>query len=201
MPKGGSVAHSFIDALTRRGIEHVFANAGTDHAPIVEALCDMQARRANVPVLLVAGKNPLSPEGHAGSRSVPIRWGQDAFDQNALVREYTKWEHELRALLVSRTLGIPVLIIITKNGMWYAVEHSTIDIFPDGATANTDEAPLTQFGESPDYAMMARACGAHGETVSRPEELAEAIERWYQCNRNGQTAVIDVITAPGSRIA
>jgi acetolactate synthase-1/2/3 large subunit len=144
-----SIAQSFIEALARRNIDQVFANSGTDHAPIVEALTAMKqqglavphfhviphenlamamaqgyyrasgkpavvlvhvgvgtantvcslmnAHRTNVPVLLVAGHNPLSQEGHAGSRSVPIHWGQDAFDQNALVREYTKWEHELRA--------------------------------------------------------------------------------------------------------
>jgi acetolactate synthase-1/2/3 large subunit len=62
------------------------------------AVCSlMNARRANVPVLLVAGRNPLSQGGHVGSRSLPIHWGQDAFDQNALVREYTKWDQELRA--------------------------------------------------------------------------------------------------------
>lgn len=562
-----SVAQSFIAALTRRGIEHVFANSGTDHAPIVEALASMNAagtpapefhviphenlamamaqgyyrasgkpavvlvhvtigtantvcslmnaRRANVPVLLVAGRNPLSQEGHAGSRSVPIHWGQDAFDQNALVREYTKWEHELRAyqgvdalvdralciamseprgpvyltlprelladadpiapgavtpatdpaepdataiaavaemlaaadkpaivtssigvdresrlllekiaeehaipvlqswpyavnirsshpmnlrmqyeewlveadailvidaavpwiprrcqpkkdakvvhlsadptyamypyrdfpasrviagsskaglrllgealqrvatdakktasrrkqvteltehaarqraslekkaksakpvsavwiaacinevkpdnaailnelavpfnhhefsgeeiyvgettagglgtaigaglgakladpgrtvfccvgdgsymfgnptaaLLVSRALEIPVLIVVANNGMWYAVEQSTVDIYPGGAAAGIGDVPLTKFGESPDYAMMAQACGAYGETVTEPGTLAAALERGLECNARGQAAVIDVITAPGSRVA
>lgn len=562
-----SVAHSFIGALKRRGIEHVFANSGTDHAPIVEALCAMRAtgepapefhviphenlamamaqgyyrvkgkpavvlvhvtigtanticslmnaHRANVPVLLIAGRNPLSQEGHAGSRSVPIHWGQDAFDQGALVREYTKWEHELRAyqsvdalvdralmiamseprgpvyltlprelladtdavapgnvtpetvpatpdagaigalaemlaaadkpaiitstigveresrllleriaeehaipvlqswpyavnirsahpmnlrmqhrewleaadvilaidaavpwvprrgkpkadativhlsadpsyamypyrdfpaaqsiagsskaglqlldealqnvvmdkkktaarrkqvaaivnraakrraalqaaaekeqpisavwisaclnkvkpkdavilnelavpfdhhefagdeiyigettagglgtalgaglgarladpsrsviccagdgsylfgnpttaLLVSRALRLPVLIIVANNGMWYAIEQSTVDIYPEGAAANTTDVPLSRFGESPDYAMMAQACGAYGETVMDPDKLAGALERGLERNRNGQAAVINVITAPGSRIA
>ncbi|HZD53690.1 MAG TPA: thiamine pyrophosphate-binding protein, partial [Woeseiaceae bacterium] len=158
-----SVARSFIEALGRRGIEHVFANTGTDHAPLVEALAQMKrggaatpsfhviphenlamamaqgyyrasgkpavvlvhvtigtantvcsllnAWRSNIPVLLVAGRNPLSQEGHTGSRSVPIHWGQDVFDQSALVREFTKWEQELRAYqsidaLVDRALVI-----------------------------------------------------------------------------------------------
>ena len=75
-------------------------------------LCSlMNARRSNVPVLLFAGRNPLSQEGHAGSRSVPIHWGQDAFDQNAMLREYAKFEHELRAYqdvdaIVGRALQI-----------------------------------------------------------------------------------------------
>ena len=149
MAAARTVARAFVEALERRGIDTVFANAGTDHAPIVEALSAMRAegapmpefhviphentamamaqgyylvsgkpaavlvhvtvgtantlcslmnaRRSNVPVLLFAGRNPLSQQGHAGSRSVPIHWGQDAFDQNAMLREYAKFEHELRA--------------------------------------------------------------------------------------------------------
>jgi acetolactate synthase-1/2/3 large subunit len=163
MKQERSNARSFIEALHRRGIDQVFANSGTDHAPIVEALAAMKregspvptfhviphenlamamaqgyyrasgkpavvlvhvtvgtanavcslmnAQRGNIPVLLVAGRNPLSQEGHVGSRSAQIHWGQDVFDQNALVREYTKWEHELRAYqsidaLIDRALVI-----------------------------------------------------------------------------------------------
>lgn len=560
-----SVAQSFVEALQRRGVDHVFANSGTDHAPIVEALAQMQragtptpafhvvphenlamamaqgyyrasgkpavvlvhvtvgtantlcslmnAYRSNVPVLLVAGRNPFSQEGHVGSRSAPIHWGQDAFDQNALVREHTKWEHELRAyqsvdalvdraiviamseprgpvyltlprelladpdetklekptgsvtaaepspeaiadlaqaianaelpvivtttvgidsearlhlehvaerfaipvlqswpyvvnirsghpmnmrshgadllgeadfvltidaavpwvprrrkprpdatvvhigadpsyamypyrefpatrliagsskaalrllaaalekltldraqvesrrlqisslvdaarrdreeliatarkqspisaawtahcvnavkddnavivnelgvpfsclefageevfigettagglgsgigmalgarladparmviccigdgsfmfgnptpaLLVSKALGIPVLIIVANNGMWFAVQESTVDIYPQGAAADTDPVPLTQFGGSPDYAAIAAACGAHGETVSDPLQLEQALRRGLARNEDGQAAVINVMTEPGTR--
>jgi len=558
-------AHSFVRALGRRGIGHVFANSGTDHAPIVEALASMNkagesvpqfhviphenlamamaqgfyratgkpavvlvhvtvgtanticsmmnARRANVPVIVVAGRNPLSQEGHVGSRSVPIHWGQDAFDQNSLVREYTKWEHELRAyqdvdalidralviamseprgpvyltlprelladvdntthaeptgriedaapnadaiadvaglladaerpaivtstlgvdrrarellegisldyalpviqfwpyasnmrsdhpmnlrtegsdwlagsdviltidaavpwvprrfkplsnakvihlsadpaysmypyrdfpasrlisgsstlglgmladalakvnvsneritrrknqiseivgsmnrrrqqriadaereepvsavwtahcinnvkddhtvvvnelgvpfdclefsgdqlyigettagglgsgvgfglgaklaspdrkviccvgdgsfmfgnptpaFLVSEALNIPITIVVANNGMWYAVEQSTLDVFPDGAAADVEELPLTRFGSSPDYAALAGACGAVGETVKDPAELENALRRGLEQNSKGKAALIDVITEPGTR--
>jgi acetolactate synthase-1/2/3 large subunit len=119
--KTNSYACSFVRALQRRGIRDVFANSGTDHAPIVEALAAMHkageatpafhvvphenlamamaqgyyrssgkpavvlvhvtigtantvcsllnAWRSNIPVLLVAGRNPSSQEGHTGSRS------------------------------------------------------------------------------------------------------------------------------------
>ncbi len=48
-----SIAQSFIEALHRRGIEHVFANSGTDHAPIVEALSAMQRTGTPVPAFHV----------------------------------------------------------------------------------------------------------------------------------------------------
>lgn len=163
MGSSRTVARSFIEALYKRGITEVFTNAGTDHAPLIEALVAMReagepapnfhvvphenlavsmahgyyrvtgrlagvllhvtvgtanavcglmnVRRSYVPVLLMAGKTPHSQEGHAGSKSVPIHWGQDAFDQGAMVREYTKWDYELRAYqnvdgLVERALTI-----------------------------------------------------------------------------------------------
>ena len=33
-----TVAESFLRALKRHGVDHVFANAGTDFAPVIEAL-------------------------------------------------------------------------------------------------------------------------------------------------------------------
>ncbi|MDH4072416.1 MAG: thiamine pyrophosphate-binding protein, partial [Gammaproteobacteria bacterium] len=206
-----SNAMSFIRALERRGITDVFANSGTDHAPIVEALSAMQsagermprfhvvphenlavamaqgyyracgrpacvlvhvtvgtantvcalmnAYRANVPLLLVAGRNPLSQDGHIGSRSVQIHWGQDAFDQNALVRENTKWEHEMRAYqdvdaLVDRALVIamseprgPVYLTLPRELL--ADEDKKTHAEPTGriAAAEPDAAAIDELAE------------------------------------------------------
>lgn len=145
----GSVAGSYLQALSDRGIEYVFANAGTDFAPIIEALvaareagrpapefltvphenvaismahgyylssgkpaavmvhvtvgtanalCGlMNASRDNAPILLTAGRSPSTERGHIGSRNASIHWGQDSFDQGGIVREYVKWDYELRA--------------------------------------------------------------------------------------------------------
>jgi acetolactate synthase-1/2/3 large subunit len=103
------------------------------------------------------------------------------------------------ALLVSKVLDIPILIIVANNGMWYAVEQSTVDVYPDGEAADTANVPLTQFGYSPDYAAIANACGAHGETVTDPADLEDALRRGLEKNKSGQAAVIDVVTAPGTR--
>src|SRR5690606_28161887 len=34
--------------------------------------------------------------GHIGSRNASIHWGQDSFDQGGMLREYVKWDYELR---------------------------------------------------------------------------------------------------------
>lgn len=144
-----TVAETFLRSLRHRGIDHVFANAGTDHAPVIEAMVRManageplprfvtaphenlavamahgyylvcgrpaavivhvtvgtgntvcaimNACRDNVPLLLMAGRTPITQSGHIASRTHPIHWGQEAFDQASVLREYTKWDYELRA--------------------------------------------------------------------------------------------------------
>lgn len=143
-----SVASNYLQALLDRGIEYVFANAGTDFAPIIEslvaaqnagiktpqfltvphenvaismahgyflatgkpaavmvhvtvgtanALCGlMNAARDQAPILLTAGRTPSTETGHIGSRNASIHWGQDSFDQGGIVREWVKWDYELR---------------------------------------------------------------------------------------------------------
>ena len=159
----GSVAEAFLRALKRRGVDYVLANAGTDFAPVIEALVAlagrgeampqfltiphenlavamahgyyqvagkpagvmvhvtvgtgntvcalMNAARDNVPLLLMAGRTPHTQAGHIASRSAPIHWGQENFDQAGMVREYTKWDYELRSgqpvdEIVSRALDV-----------------------------------------------------------------------------------------------
>jgi acetolactate synthase I/II/III large subunit len=103
------------------------------------------------------------------------------------------------ALLAARTLRLPITVIVANNGMWYAVEQSTADIFPDGAAVAAGDMPLTRFGQSPDYAAIARACGAHGERVEEPARLEPALRLARERNAAGQAALIEVLTAPGTR--
>jgi acetolactate synthase-1/2/3 large subunit len=157
-------AEAYLSRLAARGIDYVFANAGTDFAPIVEALsrpsgkkyprfitvphenvamamahgyyrtCGkpaavmvhvtvgtanslnglINASRDNIPVLLAAGRTPLTETGHISSRNRSIHWGQEAFDQAGMVREYVKWDYELRSgqpvgAVVDRALDIAMM--------------------------------------------------------------------------------------------
>jgi acetolactate synthase-1/2/3 large subunit len=49
-----------------------------------------------VPILFSAGRNPLTESGMHGSRNRPIHWAQESFDQAGMIREYVKWDYELR---------------------------------------------------------------------------------------------------------
>jgi acetolactate synthase I/II/III large subunit len=52
--------------------------------------------RDRVPLLLAAGRTPITEKGAFGSRNRPIQWGQEMFDQAGMVRELVKWDYELR---------------------------------------------------------------------------------------------------------
>src|SRR5437899_4455343 len=71
----------------------------------------INAARANLPMLFTAGRNPITESGFRGSRDRQIHWAQESFDQGAMVREFVKWDYELRNFpqletVVDRALAI-----------------------------------------------------------------------------------------------
>jgi acetolactate synthase-1/2/3 large subunit len=70
------------------------------------------AMRSGLPVLITAGAPPVGlPGTRRGARDAGHFWVQDVYDQNAIVRQYMKWEHRLElqdnpGLVVSRALQV-----------------------------------------------------------------------------------------------
>lgn len=62
------------------------------------------ASRDQIPILLLAGRTPLTETGMHGSRSRNIHWAQEMFDQAGMLREFTKWDQELK--LASETEAV-----------------------------------------------------------------------------------------------
>src|SRR5207247_3730870 len=56
----------------------------------------INAARSNVPIIFSAGRNPLTESGMHGSRNRAIHWAQESFDQAGMIREFVKWDYELR---------------------------------------------------------------------------------------------------------
>ena len=56
----------------------------------------INAARAQIPMLFSAGRNPLTEGDLTGSRDGGIHWAQESFDQGSMVREWVKWDYELR---------------------------------------------------------------------------------------------------------
>ena len=69
------------------------------------------AWHAGLPVLMRAGAPAPRARGKPGARDSAHFWTQQTFDQNGIVRQFTKWEHRLEAqdnpgLMVSRALQV-----------------------------------------------------------------------------------------------
>ena len=56
----------------------------------------INAFRSNIPMLFPAGRTPIAEGDAKGSRNGSIHWAQESFDQGAMVREFVKWDYELR---------------------------------------------------------------------------------------------------------
>ena len=50
------------------------------------------AARDQAPILLLAGRTPITEQGLHGSRNRPIHWAQEMFDQGGMLREFVKWD-------------------------------------------------------------------------------------------------------------
>jgi acetolactate synthase-1/2/3 large subunit len=205
-------AEAYLELLASRGVEYLFANAGTDFAPLIEAYAKrfaagqtlprpvtvphetpavamahgfamvtgrpqavmvhvivgaanatgglMNAARANVPMLFTAGRNPITEAGFRGSRNRPIHWAQESFDQGALVREFVKWDYELRNFAQLETVVDRALAITTAE--------------PQGPVYLT--LPREVLGEAHDvfeYAAASRA-PRPADAVAAPAAVQEA---------------------------
>jgi acetolactate synthase-1/2/3 large subunit len=147
--KPETAADAWLGLLAARGIEYLFANGGTDFAPVVEAYAKGQkagwrlpqivvvphenmgvamahgyamvtgkpqammvhvgvgtanslnglinASRQNVPIFFTAGRTPITESGALpAARNNYIHWAQEHFDQGGMLREFVKWDYELR---------------------------------------------------------------------------------------------------------
>ena len=142
---------AFLEALAEAGVTYMFANLGSDHPGLLEALAQARAEgradtlpqiivcphetvalsaahayamvtgapqavivhvdagtqniggavnnamRGRVPVLIFAGMVPFTQEGELpGARTEFIQWIQDVRDQRGILRNYVKYDNEIR---------------------------------------------------------------------------------------------------------
>lgn len=87
-------------------------------------------------------------------------------------------------LLTAARYQIPVLILVMNNGM-YAMEYNGM--------VRQGLAPLETTLNNPDFALLAEACGVAGVSVSRVDQLEEALQRALAM---GRPVLLDVAVAP-----
>jgi acetolactate synthase-1/2/3 large subunit len=88
-----AMAHGAYAMTGRPQAVMLHVNVGTANA--INNILNLN--RDRVPLILAAGRTPIAEKGKFGSRNRPIHWGQEMFDQAAMLREAVKWDYELRA--------------------------------------------------------------------------------------------------------
>lgn len=86
------MAHGFFQISGRAQAVMLHTNVGLSNGVTgaINASCD------HIPMILMSGRTPVMEKDRFGARTVPIGWGQEMFDQTAMVRETSKWDYELR---------------------------------------------------------------------------------------------------------
>lgn len=242
-----SGAEAFLAQMKALGsVRYMFANTGTDHGPLIEAMAktakedprDIQpivvphemaavsmahgyynvtqkpqmvlvhtlpgtanalggvinAASCNVPLFLVAGRTPITEGELRGGKSQNIHWRQESRDQGSIVREFVKWDYEVRtnqnlAAVVSRAYKIamseprgPVYMTLPREWLCESLESTQL-LSPESISPATkiqaDQAALEKVADwliaSDSPLIVTKYLGRNPEAVSFLVELAESL--------------------------
>jgi acetolactate synthase-1/2/3 large subunit len=96
-------------------------------------------------------------------------------------------------LWTARRYNAPVLYIINNNNKYNAVEINLASYGGDDSYAGKAGFNGSDLSPSPNFAMIAEAMGAHGEKVTEPDKLPDALQRALDAVKGGQPAVLDTV--------
>lgn len=91
---------------------------------------------------------------------------------------------------VAQAQGLPIFTVVLDNGGWQAVKEAVLRVHPDGPAAQAGEFQARLRGEQRRFEKVAQAFGAHGERVTRAEDLPAAIARCLQALDEGRAALL-----------
>jgi acetolactate synthase-1/2/3 large subunit len=242
--KPETAADAWLGLLAARGVEYLFANGGTDFAPVVEAYAKGQslgwrlpevvivphenmgvamahgyamvtgrpqammvhvgvgtanalnglinASRQNVPILFTAGRTPLTESGALpAARNNYIHWAQEHFDQGGMLREFVKWDYELRhaeqvETVIDRALAIaksepqgPVYVTLPREILAspFAANFSSTATIASASVPAADPDTLEEVAKLLGRAQMPLLITANGgRTVESSRAIAQFVE-------------------------
>jgi acetolactate synthase-1/2/3 large subunit len=93
---------------------------------------------------------------------------------------------------------LPVLFVIMNNGMWGAVQRSTLAMYPDGLASKSKAQTFVSLGKLPAFERICESAGGYGAQVEHAAELPGALERALDVvKRERRQALLNVICGPG----
>ncbi|MBV9361378.1 MAG: thiamine pyrophosphate-requiring protein, partial [Betaproteobacteria bacterium] len=241
-----TAADAWLGLLASRGVEYLFANGGTDFAPVVEAYAKGQklnwklpqvvivphenmgvamahgytmitgkpqammvhvgvgtansinglinASRQNIPIFFTAGRTPITESGTLpAARNNYIHWAQEHFDQGGMLREFMKWDYELRhaeqvETVIDRGLAIaksepqgPVYVTMPREVLAspFAKDFSTtptmVAATPPAAESAMLEVAAKLLGNAQHPLLITANGGRTAESSYAIERLAHAL--------------------------
>jgi acetolactate synthase-1/2/3 large subunit len=244
--KPETAADAWLGLLAARGIEYLFANGGTDFAPVVEAYAKGQklgwrlpeivivphenmgvamahgfamvtgrpqammvhvgvgtanslnglinASRQNVPILFTAGRTPITESGALpAARNNYIHWAQEHFDQGGMLREFVKWDYELRhaeqvetvidralALAKSEPQGpvyvtLPREILASSFSTEFSAHPTMVAASPPAADPEMLEEAAKLLGAAERPLLITASGGRTLDSARAIEQLAQAL--------------------------
>ena len=167
----------------------VHVNVGT--ANTINNLANLSRERA--PFLLAAGRSPITESGQFGARLRQIHWGQEMFDQAGMVREFVKWDYELRVPeqvgdVVARAFEVamtspqgPVYLSLPREPLSASLEGPIGPVRPQAVAAAPQPDPraieqLAQWLARAERPLLIAA--ASGRDINSVAALAKFAERW-----------------------
>ena len=245
--KPETAADAWLGLLATRGVKYLFANGGTDFAPVVEAYAKGQklgwklpqvvivphenlgvamahgytmitgrpqammvhvgvgtanamnglinASRQNVPILFTAGRTPLTESGAlTAARDNYIHWAQEHFDQGAMLREFVKWDYELRhaeqtETVLDRALAIaksepqgPVYVTLPReilasdfSKVGFSATRTIVTASPPAPDLNALEAAGKLLGAAHHPLLITANGGRTVDSARAIEQLAQTL--------------------------
>ncbi len=242
-----SGAEAFLAQMRALGsVRYMFANTGTDHGPLIEAMARtasedprdirpivvpheqaavsmahgyynvtqepqmvlvhtlpgtanalggiINAASANVPLFLCAGRTPITEGELRGGKSQNIHWRQESRDQGGVVREFVKWDYEIRtnknlAAVVSRAYKIamseprgPVYMTLPREWLAEALESTEVfapDALAPASKTQADQASLEKIADwllgSESPLIVTKYLGRNPEAVQSLIALSELL--------------------------
>src|SRR3954469_19908122 len=188
---GVAMAHGYAMVTGRPQAMMVHVGVGTANA--LNGL--INASRQNVPILFTAGRTPLTESGAlTAARNNYIHWAQEHFDQGGMLREFVKWDYELRhaeqtETVLDRALAIaksepqgPVYVTLPReilasdsSKMVFSAKPTIAPAPPPAADPQALEEAVKLLAGAQHPLLITANGGRTAESAQAIEQLAQAM--------------------------